>query len=297
MKKCFKSSVLSLCIVALFSSINLASATTTTAEIETVLNWAENSFPEFFPDHQPTQISDPWVYRFYPSTGIYTGVSDNQVFVFGGPWGTDSPTFVETLLNLFIHIQAIDGDGSVPACSPATEIPFGLVVTQNENDINFTTNGQCVTYPEWDKNKNYCKPPIQPEPSGINVFYEADVITSEGSAYVGGFTSNEVTRSLSSCVINAPAETIDRTINSDICFDITDYLKSTLGFSPGIRRPSTRDTISLVTTSKGQVVPDCSDTDAGSIIDAFTGESWVKSRAGYIKEDCVDSGRCVVESF
>ena len=47
-----------------------------TSDTEKLLNWAESKYPEFFPGHSATQTNiEPWLYRFYPGTGVYAGVN------------------------------------------------------------------------------------------------------------------------------------------------------------------------------------------------------------------------------
>lgn len=57
------------------------------AEISELLDFAERSFPEYFPTHEPNQTFDPYVFRFYPGTGVYLGVDGRAVRVLGGPFG------------------------------------------------------------------------------------------------------------------------------------------------------------------------------------------------------------------
>jgi hypothetical protein len=147
MRKRIKCTTLSFCFLVLFGNVNLTSAATT-PEIEAIFNWAENNFSDLFPNHQSTQIIEPWTFRFYPSTGIYVGAKDNQVFVLGGPWGADNPTLIDTIPNLSNQIIASGGDGSVPGCNNLVDTPTGLVITQSGNVITMTTNGQCIELPE-----------------------------------------------------------------------------------------------------------------------------------------------------
>lgn len=111
-----------------------------------MLNWAENTFPEAFPGHKATQNINPWLFRFYPETGIYAGVNinDNNVYVLGGPWG-DTPTLVETLSNLMNLVQNSDG-GGISACNTAN-VPNSINYSQSGNVVTVTTNGQCVSAP------------------------------------------------------------------------------------------------------------------------------------------------------
>ncbi len=73
-----------------------------TEDTETLLNWAESTYPQLFPSHQATQSSAPWLYRFYPEAQVYVGVntSNNGVYVLGGPWGNAAPTYIDSLSNL-----------------------------------------------------------------------------------------------------------------------------------------------------------------------------------------------------
>lgn len=67
---------------------------------ERIFNWAENQF-DFFPTHEATQTFDSWRYRFYPITGIYTGVNINEeaVYVLGGPFGNQT-VYIDSVKNI-----------------------------------------------------------------------------------------------------------------------------------------------------------------------------------------------------
>lgn len=96
-----KQLLLSCCISSFLSHFAFASADIA-KDTEALLDWAENTFPQYFPNHEKTQSSDPWLYRYYLETGVYAGVNlnDNGVYVFGGPWGIASPTYINTLSSL-----------------------------------------------------------------------------------------------------------------------------------------------------------------------------------------------------
>lgn len=88
MKQRMKQLILSTCAFILFGNMQLAAADTA-SDTETLLNWAQNTYPHLFPGAKTTQSIEPWLYRYYPETQIYVGVkkSDNSVYVLGGPWG------------------------------------------------------------------------------------------------------------------------------------------------------------------------------------------------------------------
>lgn len=283
MKKRLKCAVLSFCIFVLFGGVNLASADTT-PEIETIFNWAQTNFPEFFSEPQATQMVGEWTFRHYPSSpagDVYAGVNNGEVFVLGGPWGSDNPTFIDSVVNLTSQITASGGDGSVSACDGSSEIPAGMVITQSGNVVNITTNGQCIVIPL--EANNFCETPAQPDPTGISVLTTVNVTSSKT-------TGIEITQpgienpigsvaegfSNASCTINAFSENL--TINSDICFDMTDQLSSFSSF-PGVTiNPPV--TFAIASTTTGQVVADCFATGAASITNAFTGETWIKDPLG-----------------
>lgn len=52
-----------------------------------LLDFGERQYPQYFPGHEPTLSFAPYLYRFYPATGIYLGVADASVYVMGGVFG------------------------------------------------------------------------------------------------------------------------------------------------------------------------------------------------------------------
>lgn len=50
---------------------------------ETLLNWAERSYPALFPAPASTQWLAPYLYRHYPASGNYVGISGDDVSVLG----------------------------------------------------------------------------------------------------------------------------------------------------------------------------------------------------------------------
>ncbi|TRW95586.1 hypothetical protein [Candidatus Methylobacter oryzae] len=70
-------------------------------DAETIFNWAEHDYPQYFSSNETTQISNPWLYRYYQKTNTYAGVNnqDKSVYVLGGVFGP-SPVLVNTVANL-----------------------------------------------------------------------------------------------------------------------------------------------------------------------------------------------------
>ncbi len=65
---------------------------------DALMDKGQRVFPEFFPSSQSTQVLSFWLYRFYPETGIYLGVNqeDANVYLMGGGFG-NSPYRVGTI--------------------------------------------------------------------------------------------------------------------------------------------------------------------------------------------------------
>ncbi|WP_297326089.1 hypothetical protein, partial [Nitrosomonas sp.] len=222
MKHHMKQLIMSVCTCLLLSNTHFAAADTA-SDTEILLNWAENTYPQYFPTHQVTQTIDPWIYRFYPETGIYAGVNktDNNVYALGGPWG-DTPTLIDTLPNLVA--LAGSGNSSIPACNTANA-PAGMHYTQNGNVVNITTDG-CIPLPT---SNNVCQAPQQTAETGISVLTSSNVTSSAilgitidipnipnpFESFANNFSNSK------HCTVNVPAEGANLIINSDVCYDMT----------------------------------------------------------------------------
>jgi hypothetical protein len=88
---------------------------------EQLLNFAETTFPNFFPVHQTTGTFDPFLFRYYPQTGIYVGVvvkanmgfTLDGVYVMGGPFG-DAPMYVGQLSSFITPVDPGTGGPTGP---------------------------------------------------------------------------------------------------------------------------------------------------------------------------------------
>lgn len=50
---------------------------------DVLFDWAERTFPQFFPSHRSTQTAAPYRYRYYPETGNYLGLDGETIMVLG----------------------------------------------------------------------------------------------------------------------------------------------------------------------------------------------------------------------
>ncbi|MBH9579222.1 DUF1800 domain-containing protein [Inhella proteolytica] len=52
-------------------------------DAQTLMDWAERAYPQYFPSHESNREEAPYTYRYYPGTGNYLGVADGAVYIFG----------------------------------------------------------------------------------------------------------------------------------------------------------------------------------------------------------------------
>mgnify|MGYP001034104403 CR=1 FL=1 len=247
-------------------------------DTEKVLNWAEKVFPDLFPSHQVTQTFENWRFRYYPETGIYAGIStlDMAGYVMGGAFG-DAPNRIGPLVILLDEVARSGENGSIAACD-TSGVPEGMIFRQNGNVVDISTNG-CIVLPEGEGG-NLCEPPEQLSATGIHLFMTTEILESNFSGviidnpmYSGILNQNPVHNK--TCMINAPAENTDLTINFNVCYDMTAQFQEFVG-QPGItiNPPVTQTTRG---SSQMQIVQDCLATDADTVFDAFTNETWIRN--------------------
>jgi hypothetical protein len=90
---------------ALAAAPQVSAAASPAQAADQLLDFAEANFPQFFPSHQATGTFDPFLFRYYPQTGIYVGVvvkagmgyALNGVYVMGGSAFGNSPVYVGPL--------------------------------------------------------------------------------------------------------------------------------------------------------------------------------------------------------
>ena len=280
MKQFFQKPILSIFFFFFISHFSVTKADTA-SDAETILNWAENTYPGLFPSHQATQNINPWIFRHYTEAGIYAGVNqnDNGVYVFGGPW--ERITFIDTLPNV-VNLALNSGNNNISACDTSFS-PTGISYSQSGNVVTITTNGQCLPAPDLSDptSANLCQPPIQPTATGISVLSSNEITSSA----IEGITTDSMTNPFESilaatanvkyCSINTPASAADIVVNSDLCFDITELLSSLPSIEGVTITPPVK--YHFAGTSTSTSVPDCFATDASAIFDAVTGDVWIKN--------------------
>jgi len=277
MKRLFLSTITAF---AILGSIPFALADVA-SDTEKLLNWAQNSYKDLFPSIQPTQTLEPWLYRFYPETGIYAGVNkgDGGVYVLGGRFG-GTPQKIDSLAALITQIDYSNGNTGVPGCD-ATQIPTGMTASQSGDVVTITTNGQCIPMPS---DSNICKFPQQPTVTNISVLGTNSVTDSKitGISIDSGLDMFQqianMKANIKTCTINAPVGSEKLIVNSDLCFDITSAVEG----MPGITITGPVQYL-MKGTFATQIVADCFKTDASVITNVATEEVWTQQNGQLVK--------------
>jgi len=110
----------------------LAAAATQVAPEEAarqLMDFAEATFKEYFPSHQPTQVLEPFRYRYYAQTGVYLGVVVSAangyemlgVYVMGGSFGNE-PLYVGPLARYITPLPPVTGPGPTGSSNGCFEV-------------------------------------------------------------------------------------------------------------------------------------------------------------------------------
>ncbi len=142
MKLIFTFIIISLTVIARPVQADLVS------DSEQIMNDAQQVYPQFFPLSQTTQVFTPYRYRFYPSTGIYLGINQNDsgVYVQGGDFG-NSAVYIDNTINVIALLKSQIGSGNSngrSAICDTRNIPTGFSYRHEGNTTFVTTNGQCL---------------------------------------------------------------------------------------------------------------------------------------------------------
>lgn len=256
---------------------------------EQIMNDAQQVYSELFPAEQTTQELTPYRYRFYPGTGIYLGIhqENSGVYLLGGPFG-DVPFFVDSAENVksLLKNQLKNSNHTTETLCDTRNMPDEFTYQQEGNDIYVSTNGQCVVVPE---SRNVCTP--QPETdenqqaiaTGLHILSQSTISNFEitGLSFPGLDDILRDAASQKTCIIHAPAELANHTIHTDICIDITNQLGD-ISSIPGIEPPVTNRFTSVSSSSK---VDDCFTTNAFSITNLVTEQHWTNQNGTFVLQN------------
>lgn len=290
------------CALGMIFNVNSAVADAT-ADADTILNWAETTYPDFLTNHEVTKTYEQWRFRYYAKTDLYVGINaqDNGVYsLFGSSraaivrLGTidyflqqatasvvvptiNEPVVDESVIGIAPLEQAPDCDqGNVPA---------GLSYAQNGNAVSVTTNGQCVAFPMVDM----CLPKASVA-GNVSVLKRMNIqsyvlkgITFAVPSLAPTFDAQiKNAANIKTCVKNAPQNFSTMTVNVNGCFDVTDRVKD-FPTIKGLITVTPPVGIELHGDINAEVVADCFSTDALIVTDAVTHEIWDNKNGKFIK--------------
>jgi hypothetical protein len=86
-----------------------------------LFDWAEFTFPNFFPSHRINAESPPYVYRYYPETGNYVGLDGDKVVVLG-PVSGGSILIVGSLADFACKVYPSDCWAPTIAVAPSSSV-------------------------------------------------------------------------------------------------------------------------------------------------------------------------------
>lgn len=287
------------CTLIMLTNVKGAFADTA-ADAETILNWAETTYPEFLTNHEVTKTYQQWLFRYYAKTDLYIGINtqDNRVYsLFGSPnaavvnlgsvdgflqqatASAVAPTVNEPVVDVPVTVAE-----PAPACDQSYT-PAGLSYAQNGNAMRVTTNGQCVAFPMVDM----CLP-TTPVAGGLSVLKRMNIQSYELKGISFAIPSVAQTldpqiknaANIKTCVKNAPQNFAAMGVSVDGCFDVTDRVKDFPSIK-GLITVTPPVGIQLQGDINTEVVADCFSTDALIVTDAVTHEIWDNKNGRFIK--------------
>lgn len=260
------------------------------SDSEQIMNNAQQVYPQHFPPSQTTQVFSPYRYRFYPSTGIYLGINQNDsgVYVLGGEFG-NTEKYIDNTVNVIALLKSQMGGGNNNSRSTVCDtrnIPTGFTYRHEGNTTYVTTNGQCLVLPE---NNNACKPKAETNNSGTPIATDIHMLNdvTVNKIEITGFNTpgfDSIAKEFANqkiCIIHAPTNFTNHTVISDICLDITNQLGDLSLLPAGTITPPV--TSRSETTAVSVKVDDCFNTDASTITNLVTEEVWVDQNGSFVK--------------
>ncbi len=98
-----------------------------TPDADSLMDWAERTYPTLFPSHRPTLSSDPYVFRHYPETGHYIGIAGTEVYVLGpAVGGGPDPVYMGERSTFACRVYPVDCN--TPPEARVAALPSGLLV-------------------------------------------------------------------------------------------------------------------------------------------------------------------------
>lgn len=105
-----------------------------------LFDWAEVTFPQYFPSHSSTLVEGQWYYRSYFASGVMLGINSGYVYVMGGPFGA----VPQNVGRAYDYVAPPNTAPSANA-GPAQTVGTGATVTLNGSNSS-DANGDALSY-------------------------------------------------------------------------------------------------------------------------------------------------------
>lgn len=139
-------------------SLSLADASSYTSLEDSsniIFAWAEQQYPQYFSSHgQKTTQWDTWYYRFYPQTGIYIGINNqNNLYIMGGEFGA-LPKLIGSTEDFLSEINTTSGADDILNGDFAILALSSHYITSTDSQItgNYKKNFWAAAKPQANKN-------------------------------------------------------------------------------------------------------------------------------------------------
>lgn len=278
----------------LLRTLLLLSLLTLSAQAAAVSNsqvfaYAEANYADLFNGTGQDGTYLQYSYRYYPATGNYLAVDSNNTIYALGAFTGNEILYVGPVADYTPAITAWEAaqsgsgsGGSDLACGTA---PAGMTYSQSGNTMNVSTNG-CIALPV----AGTCNPQSTTA-TGLNLLM---TISPNSTYQMSGITFNmpgisnlfdsigSAMATATVCYRNAPSDLANTTINTNVCYDITNEMGASLtdpSFSSFIT-VSNPVTITANMSITHQSVADCLTSGASAIYDAHTGQTLTKQANG-----------------
>jgi len=116
--------------------------------ITELLDWAERTYPQYFPTHETNRAFAPYIYRYYGATQNYVGVAGEDVYILG-PVSGGSLAFVGTMASFacLVHPTQCNPDPQPKPCAAVASWAVGAnTCTPNPDQTGQVASGSTVSY-------------------------------------------------------------------------------------------------------------------------------------------------------
>lgn len=124
----------------------LATAPTRIVSINDLFDWAERSYPQFFPSHRANAVLGPYTYRYYPETQNHVAVAADLIYI-QGPISGNLLQLVGSLADYTCLVDPAACGVAPKPCPAATSwVVNGNTCTPNEGQPSQIASGATYTF-------------------------------------------------------------------------------------------------------------------------------------------------------